>query len=219
MLFGETAAQGILGMMSVPGDVIDMAALYLRVYCLGLPVIFLYNFLSAIFRAIGDTRTPLLALTIGGIANVFFNLFFVLVVHLTVDGVAWGTVISNALSTVVLSVRLSRSPELCRFHFRKLRLHRAQPSRMLVIGVPSGIQGMMFSLSNIVVQSAVNSLGSTVMAASSAAFNLEIFAWYVMNSFGQACTTFTAQGSASAVTGHFCCAWDWMHCSRAVSAR
>lgn len=197
LIFGETLAKNILGLMSVPSDVIDMAALYLKVYSLGMPVIILYNFLAAIFRSMGDTRTPLFALIFGGISNVFFNIFFVVVVHMTVDGVALGTVISNAVSSSILLVKLSHKEEPYTFHFNKLHYDKESLKAMLSIGVPSGVQGMVFSLSNIIVQSAINSLGSAVMAGSSAAFNVEIMGYFILASFGQACTTFTAQNNGA----------------------
>lgn len=197
IIIGETLAEKILLIMSVPDDVIDMATLYLRVYFLGMPVIILYDFLASIFRSMGDTRTPLLALIIGGISNVFFNLFFVLAVHMTVDGVALGTVISNAVSSLILIGRLIKREEPYRLHFKSLAIDGSSLKSMLAIGVPSGVEGSVFALSNMVVQSAINSLGSTVMAGSAAAWNAEIMGFYVLNSFGQACTTFTAQNNGA----------------------
>lgn len=197
LILGETLAKYILSLMSVPSDVIDMASLYLKIYSLGMPVIILYNFLAAIFRSMGDTRTPLFALIFGGISNVFFNIFFVVVCHMTVDGVALGTVISNAVSSIILLVKLSGAEEPYKFHFSMLRYDTSSLKSMLSIGVPSGVQGMVFSLSNIIVQSAINSLGSDVMAGSSAAFNVEIMGYFILNSFGQACTTFTAQNNGA----------------------
>lgn len=192
-VFGELVSAPVIRFLGVPDDVFAMAVLYLRVYLIGMPVILLYNFTSAIFRSQGDTRTPLIALVISGVLNVFLNLFFVAVMGRTVDGVATATVISNLVSSFILCFRLAHSDSVVRLNMRKLRIHRATMARILKIGVPSGVQGMLFSFANIIIQSAINSLGSTVMAASSAAFNLEIFSYYVMNSFSQACTTFVGQ--------------------------
>lgn len=192
-VIGEIFAPMILKMTSVPADVFDMSVLYLRVYLLGIPVILLYNFESAIFRGQGNTRTPLLALAGSGVINVLLNLFFVVVLKRTVDGVAMATVLSNLLSSIFLFFRLLHSKEDVRIRLEEFHLDREVLKRVLQIGVPSGIQGAMFATANIIIQSAINSLGATVMAASSAAFNLEIFAFYVMNSFGQTCTTFTGQ--------------------------
>ncbi|MBQ5401084.1 MAG: MATE family efflux transporter, partial [Treponema sp.] len=190
---GEALAKPIVSVMGVPDDVSEMALLYLRIYVMGLPVIFLYNFESAIFRSRGNTRLPLVALLISGVVNVILNLFFVLVLKMTVDGVALATVISNLISSAMLFVFLLKSDDKIKVSFSKLKIDLEVLGKMLKIGVPSGLQGMVFSLSNIVVQSAINSLGATVMAASAAAFNLEIFSFYMMNSFGQACTTFVGQ--------------------------
>ena len=191
--FGEIFAKPIISIMGVPDDVSEMALVYLRIYILGLPVIFLYNFESAIFRSRGNSRLPLLALVISGVINVILNLTFVLGFKMTVDGVAWATVISNLISSMTLFVFLLKTDDKIKVSFKKLKIDIEVLGKMLKIGVPSGIQGMVFSLSNIVVQSAINSLGSTVMASSSAAFNLEIFSFYMMNSFGQSCTTFVGQ--------------------------
>lgn len=190
---GEFLAPEVVKMLDVPGDVYPLAVKYLQIYLAGMPVILLYNFESAIFRSCGNTRTPLIALVISGILNVALNLFFVRGLGMDVDGVATATVVSNLVSSVILFAVLMKSEMAIRIEPRKLRVHGDVLGQILRIGVPAGIQGMIFSFANIIVQSAVNSLGTTVMAASSAAFNLEIFAYYIMNSFGQACTTFVGQ--------------------------
>ena len=190
---GELFAPIIVQWLSVPEEVFPMAVAYLRIYLLGMPVILLYNFESAIFRSCGNTRMPLIALVISGVLNVLLNLFFVTVLKMDVDGVATATVLANLVSSLILFVALIRTKQEVRVSVKELRIHFNVLGSILRIGIPSGIQGMIFSLANIVIQSAVNSLGTTVMAASSAAFNLEIFAFYVMNSFGQTCTTFVGQ--------------------------
>ncbi len=192
-ILGEFFAPGVVNMLDVPGEVYPMAVKYLRIYLAGMPVIMLYNFEAAIFRSCGDTRTPLVALVISGVLNVILNLFFVLELGMDVDGVATATVLSNLVSSVILFVALVRTKQAIRVEPKKLRVHGDVLGEMLKIGVPAGVQGMIFSFANIIIQSAVNSLGTTVMAASSAAYNLEIFAYYIMNSFGQACTTFVGQ--------------------------
>ena len=192
-VLGEFLAPGVVDMLDVPGDVYSMAVKYLRIYLAGMPVIMLYNFEAAIFRSCGDTRTPLAALVISGILNVILNLFFVLGLGMDVDGVATATVISNLISSVILFAALVKTKQAIRVEPKKLRVHGDVLGEMLKIGVPAGVQGMIFSFANIIIQSAVNSLGTTVMAASSAAYNLEVFAYYIMNSFGQACTTFVGQ--------------------------
>ena len=192
-LLGQLVAEPVLSMLQVPEDVFPLALKYMRIYLLGLPVIFLYNFEAAIFRSAGDTKTPLVALALSGVLNVILNLFFVVVLNKTVDGVAIATVLANVVSSVVLLRRLLRSELFIHVEFKNLRIDWKILWRILKIGVPAGIQGAVFSLSNIVVQSAINSLGKVTMAASSAAFNVEIMAYYILNSFGQACTTFVGQ--------------------------
>ena len=192
-LLGQLLAEPVLSMLQVPEDVFPLALKYMRIYLLGLPVIFLYNFEAAIFRSAGDTKTPLIALALSGVLNVILNLFFVIVLNKTVDGVAIATVLANVVSSVVLLRRLLRSELFIHVEFKDLRIDWKILWRILKIGVPAGIQGAVFSLSNIVVQSAINSLGKVTMAASSAAFNVEVMAYYILNSFGQACTTFVGQ--------------------------
>lgn len=192
-LLGQLVAEPVLSMLQVPEDVFPLALKYMRIYLLGLPVIFLYNFEAAIFRSAGDTKTPLIALALSGVLNVILNLFFVIVLNKTVDGVAIATVLANVVSSVVLLRRLLRSELFIHVEFKNLRIDWKILWRILKIGVPAGIQGAVFSLSNIVVQSAINSLGKVTMAASSAAFNVEVMAYYILNSFGQACTTFVGQ--------------------------
>lgn len=196
-IIGEILAEPVIGMLSVPDEVFDMAVLYFRVYLLGLPVIVLYNFEAAIFRSRGDTKTPLIALVISGVVNVGLNLFFVVVVGMTVEGVALATAIANGISSVYLLVALVKTDKVIRVRKEEFRIDVDVLKRILMLGVPAGVQGMVFSIANIVVQSAVNSLGTVVMAASSAAFNIEIFAYYVINAFGQGCTTFVGQNTGA----------------------
>lgn len=190
---GEFLAPEVVKMLDVPGEVYPMAVKYLRIYLAGMPVILLYNFEAAIFRSCGNTQTPLAVLIVSGILNVVLNLFFVLGLGMDVDGVATATVISNLTSSAILFVALMKTQLAIQINPRKMRIYSDVLGQILKIGVPAGIQGMIFSFANIIIQSAVNSLGTTVMAASSAAYNLEIFSYYVMNSFGQACTTFVGQ--------------------------
>ena len=158
-----------------------------------MPVILLYNFQAAIFRSVGETKIPLMALATSGVLNVLLNLFFVAVLHRSVDGVAIATVISNAVSALLLFRRLCRTDREIRLDPRQLRIDGAVLRRILRIGLPAGVQSAVFALSNIVVQAAINSLGTVVMAASSAAFNIEIITYDILNSFSQACTTFVGQ--------------------------
>ncbi|MEZ3485659.1 MAG: MATE family efflux transporter [Lachnospiraceae bacterium] len=192
-VLGEFLAPEIVKMLDVPKDVYPLAVKYLRIYLAGMPVILLYNFEAAIFRSCGNTQTPLTALVVSGILNVVLNLFFVVGLGMDVDGVAAATVLSNLISSVILFAALMKTELAIRINLRKLRIHGNVLGQILKIGIPAGIQGMIFSFANLIIQSAVNSLGTTIMAASSAAFNLEVFSYYIMNSFSQACTTFVGQ--------------------------
>ena len=192
-LAGELAAAPVLKLLQVPDDVFPLALLYLRIYLLGMPVILLYNFEAAIFRSIGETKTPLLALAFSGCLNVVLNLFFVIVLHMTVNGVAIATVISNCVSSLILFWKLRHSKLEIHVSVKDLKIDPESMGRILKIGLPAGIQSAVFSLSNIVIQSSINSLGTIVMAASSAAYNLEIITYDILNSFSQACTTFVGQ--------------------------
>lgn len=191
-VFGQFIAAGLMGLLNVPDDVYPLALAYLRIYLLGMPVILLYNFEAAIFRSVGDTKVPLIALTVSGVLNVILNLFFVIVLKMNVNGVAIATVLSNAVSSVLLLRRLLHG-DLVRVELKQLRIDPAIFRKIMRIGLPAGIQGAIFSVSNIIIQSAINSLGTVVMAASSAAFNIEIIAYDVLNSFSQACATFVGQ--------------------------
>ena len=190
---GILVSRPLLTLMGVPEEVFPMAILYLRIYLMGMPVILLYNFEAAIFRSCGDTKTPLFCLIIAGSLNVMLNLFFVRVLHMDADGVAIATVASNLVSAGIMFVILLRTKKVVRFDFKSFRIDQHIFRVMVRIGVPAGVQAMVFSFSNIIIQSAINSLGADVMAASSAAFNIEIFTYFIINAFGQACTTFTGQ--------------------------
>lgn len=192
-LLGELAAAPLLRMLNVPDDVLPLALLYLRIYLAGMPVILLYNFEAAIFRSVGETKIPLIALAASGVLNVVLNIFFVVVLKMTVNGVAIATVISNAVSSLLLYLHLRKTALDIHLEPRQLRIDASALGSILRIGLPAGIQSAVFAAANIVIQSAINSLGTVVMAASSAAFNIEVMTYYILNSFTQACTTFVGQ--------------------------
>ena len=192
-VIAEFLAEPVVVALGVPDEVYDMAVLYLKIYLIGLPFIFLYNFESAIYRGRGDTRTPLICLLFSGAVNVGLNLVFVIYLGMSVAGVAIATLISSALSCVMLFVLLMRRDDEFKVSFKNMRINWGILGKIVRIGLPAGIQSSMFSLANIIIQSAVNSLGADVMAASSAAFNIEIMAYYIVNAFGQATTTFIGQ--------------------------
>lgn len=192
-VLGELGIGTLLSLLNVPADVLPYALLYIRIYLLGMPAILLYNFEAAIFRSVGDTKIPLRVLAFSGVLNVLLNLFFVIVLKMTVNGVAVATVLSNIVSSVILFVKLTRTNQCIHVEVKDLKIDKTSLSRIMKIGFPAGIQGAVFAIANIVIQSAINSLGTVVIAASSAAFNIEIFAYDVLNSFSQACTTFVGQ--------------------------
>lgn len=192
-VIGELISKSLLKTLHVPDDVFDLSLQYLRIYFLGMPVILLYNFEAAIFRSEGDTKTPLIVLAVSGVLNVVLNLIFVIVFNMAVMGVAIATVISNAVSAVILFRMLMKTDKCIKVELKELKIDPACLKQILAIGLPAGCQSAFFSISNIVIQSAINSLGTVVMAASGAALNLEILAYDVLNSFSQACTTFVGQ--------------------------
>ncbi len=208
MVLGLLVCDPMLVILGVPAEIKPLAGLYLRIIMIGMPFTMLYNFLSAIFRSRGDTNTPLIVLGITGCINVVLNLVFVVGLHRSVDGVALATVIANACSAaILLYVLRSRTPDPYRVHLRKLRINGYIVKDVMRIGIPSGVQGMVFSISNLIIQSAINSLGADVMAGSSAAFYLEIFAFFILNAFSQACTTFVGQNYG---------AGNYARCRRAI---
>ncbi|OZG69325.1 MATE family efflux transporter [Bifidobacterium eulemuris] len=201
LVIGELGATAILGMLNVPADVYPLALLYLRIYLIGLPVILLYNFEAAIFRSVGDTATPLKVLAMAGVLNVALGLTFTAGLNMSVAGVATATVLSNAFGSLVLLRLLVRTDAPIHVDLRELRVDMMAMRSILRIGLPAGIQGAVFAFANVIIQGAINSLGTTVIAASSAAFNIEVFAYQVLNSFAQACSTFTGQNYGARQVG------------------
>ena len=193
-LLGVGLARQLLIWTSSAPDVIDLATIYLRIYFCGMPVNMLYNFGAAILRAQGDTRRPLYYLAIAGVTNVALNLLFVIVFQMSVAGVALATIISQAVSALLVVGCLMRDQGPLRLELRKLRLEKRVVRRILQVGLPAGFQGIVFSLSNVVIQSSINSFGSTaIIAGSSASANIEGFVYVSMNSFYQTELTFTSQ--------------------------
>lgn len=194
---GFILARPLLEMMGTPEDVIDLAELYLRIFFVGMPVNMLYNFGSAVLRAVGDTRRPLYFLIFAGIINVLLNLFFVIVLHMGVAGVALATIISQAISAVLVVLCLMRSDGCIKLQLRKLRIYKKKLLQMVRIGLPAGMQGAVFSISNVLIQSSVNSFGSVAMAGNAAAGNIEGFIYIAMNSFYQTSLSFTSQNAGA----------------------
>jgi len=192
-VIGNILAVPLLKLLNTQSDILELAALYLRIYFAGMPFIMLYNFENAIFRSKGNTRLPLIIMVIAGIVNVGLNLFFVAVCGMNVEGVAIATVISNAISAIVLLISLSRDDEFTRFSIRKMGINGPVLKRIVKIGLPAGVQGTVFSLSNMFVMSAMNSLGSDAVAANTVSNYLDIFVYFLIDGFSQAATSFVGQ--------------------------
>jgi len=190
---GVTLAPAMLKLIAVPENVIDMAVTYLRIYFAGMPFIMLYYFENAIFRSMGDTRTPLIVLVISGVINIGLNFMFVAGFGMDVDGVAIATVISNVISAVVLFIMLCRRDDEFKLEFGRFRIHGFILKKLIAIGIPAGLQGAVFSISNVVVQSAINSLGSNAVAATTTSVYFEMYSYCFANAFGHAATTFAGQ--------------------------
>ena len=190
---GFFSARVLLELMSSPEDVIDLATLYLKIYFIGMPVNMVYNFCSALLRAVGDTRRPLYCLAAAGIVNVILNLVFVIGFDLSVAGVALATIISQTISALLVIWLLIKEKGPLHLDLRALSIHKGTMMQILRIGLPAGLQSTVFSLSNVVIQSAINSFGSVVVAGNSAASNIEGFVYISMNAFSQAAVTFTSQ--------------------------
>lgn len=190
---GCLGAKQILVWMKSPDEVIELAAVYLRIYFLGMTAMMVYNFGAAILRAVGDTRRPLVFLFIAGVINVGLNLIFVIVFGLGVVGVALATVISQCVSACMVIVCLIRETGVIHLDIQSLRIYPEKFGKILQIGLPASFQGMLFSLSNVIIQSSINSFGATVVAGSSAGANIEGFVYVAMNAFHQAAISFVSQ--------------------------
>jgi putative MATE family efflux protein len=193
LLIGVFFAPGMLELISTPDNILNLAITYLRIYFIGVPFIILYNFEAAILRSHGNTKRPLISLFIAGIVNLILNIFFVVVCHMSVEGVAIATVISNVISSLDLFFYLTKSQSNIQVKLKELKLDKDILKKICQIGVPAGLQGAMFSIANLIIQSFVNSFGSNAIAGSAAALNYEYFAYYILSAFGQASVTFVGQ--------------------------
>ena len=190
VLFSET----FLTMMKTPENVLPLSAKYMRIYFCGMTFTMVYNFCASILRAAGDTRSPLIFLSLSGIINVALNVFFVLYLHMTVDGVALATVISQAISAILVVIALMRRTDACKLYLKQMRFYKRQFLKIIRIGLPAGIQSSMFAISNVIVQSSINSFGSELlMSGNGAAGNIEGFVYVIMNSFHQTAVNFIGQ--------------------------
>lgn len=192
-VFGFFASKGMLQLMDSPADVIDLSALYVKIYFLGMPANMIYNFGAAILRAVGDTKRPLYYLSFSGIINVVLNLIFVIVLHMDVAGVALATIISQIISAILVIRCLLKSDGAVKLIPSKIKIHGDKLKKIIAVGLPAGIQGSLFSISNVIIQSSINAFGSEAMAGNGAASNIEGFIYVAMNSLHQAAITFAGQ--------------------------
>ena len=197
LALGQVIAVPILKLLNTPSHILPMAQMYLRIYFLGMPFLMAYDFGSAVLRSIGDTRRPLYYLIISGSLNVVLNLFFVIVLHRNADGVAYATTISNGVSAFMILRALMREKGMLHLDPSRLSLKWKYVRRILWIGAPAGLQGMIFSISNVVIQAAINLFGSDCVAGNSAALNLEYICYFTVYAFCQALMTFISQNYAA----------------------
>lgn len=190
---GFFLARPLLILMGTPADVLNHAVLYMQIYFAGMPVMLVYNYGSAILRAVGDTKRPLYYLMIAGVVNIILNLFFVIWFHMDVAGVALATVISQIISAGLIIRCLMKADNSYKLELKKLKISAGKFGRMMQIGIPAGLQGSIFSISNVLIQSSVNSFGSIVMAGNTAAANIEGFVYMAMNALHQTALSFTGQ--------------------------
>lgn len=193
VLFSET----FLRLMGTPENVLKLSAVYMKIYFAGITFTMVYNFCAAILRAAGDTKSPLIFLTFAGVINVLLNLLFVMKLHMNVAGVALATTISQAISAVLVVITLMRRTDACRLSLRKMRFHKIQLTKMLRIGLPAGIQSALFSISNVLIQSSVNSFGDILMSGNAAAGNIEGFVYSSINAFHQTAVNFIGQNAGA----------------------
>lgn len=193
-VIGVLFSRNFLELMGTPdGKLLRLASVYMQIYFAGMTFSMLYNFGSAILRATGDTRSPLIFLTVAGVLNVILNIVFVALFKLDVAGVALATSISQAVSAILVLLALMKRQDACRFEFKKMHIYKNALLRMVKIGVPAGLQGSLFSISNVLIQSSVNSFGAAHMSGSAAASSIEGFCYVTMNSFHQTALNFCGQ--------------------------
>lgn len=196
-VFGVSFSEKFLIMMGTPDNVLPLSAVYMRIIFGGIIFNMVYNFCAAILRAAGDTKSPLIFLLFAGTLNVVLNVVFVTQLHMNVDGVALATIISQCLSAVLVVSALMRRTDACRLYLNKLRIYMPQLKKIMLIGLPAGLQGCTFSISNVVIQSSINSFGDVFMSGSAAGSNIEGFVYVCLNAFQQASVNFVGQNAGA----------------------
>lgn len=199
---GFFLSRQILILMKVPSDVLDLASLYLKIYFLGSPGMLAYNFGASIVRATGDTKRPLYILFLSGLVNVALNLILVIFFHMGVSGVAIATITSQYISAAMIIKYLTVIPNSCRLSFKKLRIHKEELLPIIRLGLPAGIQNSLFSISNVIIQSTVNSFGSVAMAGIAAGSNYDSYVYTCTNAVSQTSMTFTSQNMGAKKYGN-----------------
>lgn len=192
-LIGFFGSEYFLALMDTPADVIGLSTLYMKIYFCGVTASLVYNFGAAILRAAGNSKSPLIFLTISGVVNVILNVIFVRVFDMNVGGVALATSISQLLAATLVLIELAKRTDACRLIWNKLKIYKKEFMRMLAIGVPAGIQGSLFAISNVLIQSSINSFDTIAISGNAAAANIEGFAWVAINSVEQSAMNFTGQ--------------------------
>lgn len=196
-VFGVVFSRFFLELMGTPENVIELSSLYMKIYFCGMTFSMVYNFGASILRAVGDTKSPLIFLSIAGVINVVLNIIFVTIFHMNVAGVALATIISQAFSAIMVVITLSKRTDECRLILRKIRFYKSELLRIVKIGLPAGIQGSLFSISNVIIQSAINSFGDVFMAGSAAAANIEGFVYVALAAFQQTAVNFIGQNTGA----------------------
>lgn len=196
-VIGVTFSGTFLEMMGTDPEVLPLSTLYMQIYFGGITFTMVYNFCASMLRAAGDTKSPLIFLTIAGVVNVVLNIVFITAFNMSVDGVALATIISQAISAVLVVIALMRRTDACKVDLKKLRIYKKQLGKILRIGLPAGIQSSLFSISNVIIQSSINSFGKVAMAGHAAAGNLDGFVYVIQNAFMQTSVNYIGQNSGA----------------------
>ncbi len=196
-VLGISLSTPLLSMMNTPANVLPLSTLYMKIYFAGITFNMLYNFASSILRAAGDTKSPLIFLSIAGVLNVILNVIFVTICDMNVEGVALATTISQAVSAMLVVRALMKRTDSCKLELRRMKIYRAQLAKIIRIGLPAGIQGSLFSISNVIIQSSINSFGDIVMSGNAAAGNIEGFVYVCLNAFHQTAVNYVGQNAGA----------------------
>ena len=196
-IVGISLSESLLKMMDTPENILPLSAIYMKIYFGGMTFNMVYNFCASILRAAGDTKSPLIYLTIAGVVNVVLNVIFVTQFHMNVAGVALATALSQGVSAVLVALALMRREDACRLELKKMRFYKIPLLKIIRIGLPAGIQGSLFSISNVMIQSSVNSFGDIFMSGNAASGNVEGFVYVALNAFHQTAVNFIGQNAGA----------------------